>query len=220
MVARKSASKKRVRLSPGRPTRDQQLLRHEELLNVALDIFLERGFEQTTIDEIAACVGMSKRTVYALYADKSALFKAAVELAAERYTVSREALEAVATDNLEETLKAVARLRIANMATPIALKLQRILSAQSYRFPELFSSAMEEGTGPTISFLADLFESYAARGEVKVDEPREAATAFLSLAVGGFGRAIVLGKMPGEATLTKRINFTVGVFLHGIGRRR
>ena len=51
----------------GRPTRAQQEQRHEELLNVALDIFLERGFEQATMEEIAIQVGMSKRTVYARY---------------------------------------------------------------------------------------------------------------------------------------------------------
>ena len=106
----------------GRPTRAQQEQRHEELLDVALDIFLERGFEQTTMEEIAIQVGMSKRTVYARYDDKASLFKATVKRAVERYTVPRDAVEAVATDDLEETLAAIARQRIANVATPVATK--------------------------------------------------------------------------------------------------
>jgi TetR/AcrR family transcriptional repressor of mexJK operon len=202
----------------GRPTRAQQEQRHEELLNVALDIFLERGFEQTTMEEIATHVGMSKRTVYARYEDKGALFKAAVRRAIERYTVPRDALEAVATDDLEETLAAIARLRIANVATPVATKLQRILSAQSYRFPELFTAAFEEGAGPTISFLCDLFVRYSTQGKINVTEPRRAATAFLSLVVGGPARIIVSGNVLDRTETERHIRFAVGLFLRGVGR--
>jgi len=203
----------------GRPTRAQQEQRHEELLNVALDIFLERGFEQATMEEIAIHVGMSKRTVYARYEDKGALFKAAVRRAIERYTVPRDALEAVATDDLEETLAAIARLRIANIATPVATKLQRILSAQSYRFPELFNAAFEEGAGPTISFLGDLFVRYSTQGEINVTEPQRAAAAFLSLAVGGPARIIVSGNKLHDTEIEKHIRFAVDLFLVGVRRR-
>lgn len=203
----------------GRPTRAQQEQRHEELLNVALDLFLERGFEQATMEEIAVQVGMSKRTVYARYEDKRALFKAAVRRAIERYTVPREALEAVATEDLEETLAAIARLRIANIARPVATKLQRILSAQSYRFPELFSAAFEEGTGPTVSFLIDLFVRYSTQGKINVTEPQRAATAFLSLAVGGPARIIVSGNKLDDTEIERHIRFAVGLFLVGVRGR-
>ena len=208
-----------VRPGVGRPTRAQQEQRHEELLNVALDIFLERGFEQTTMEEIAIRVGMSKRTVYARYEDKGALFKAAVRRATERYTVTREALEAVATDDLEETLAAIARLRIANVATPIGTKLQRILNAQSFRFPELFNATFEESVGPTISFMTDLFARHSARGEINVTEPHRAATAFLSLVVGGPTRIIVSGNKLDSKEIERHIRFAVGLFLRGVGRR-
>jgi TetR/AcrR family transcriptional regulator, mexJK operon transcriptional repressor len=203
----------------GRPTPAQQEQRQEELLNVALDMFLEGGFEQTTMEEIAIRVGMSKRTVYARYEDKAALFKAAVRRAIERFTVPREALEAVATDDLEETLVAIAHLRIANVATPVATKLQRILSAQSYRFPELFNVAFEEGTGPTIRFLSDLFVRYSAQGKIEVTEPQRAATAFLSLVVGGPARVIVSGNKLNDTETEKHIRFAVRLFLKGVSRR-
>ena len=171
------------------------------------------------MEEIAIQVGMSKRTVYARYADKGTLFKAAVKRAIERYTVPRDALEAVATDDLEATLAAVARLRIANVATPVAIKLQRILSAQSYRFPELFNAAFEEGAGPTIGFLSDLFARFSAKGEITVTEPLRAATAFLSLVVGGPARLIISGNMPSDAEIRKHVRFAVDLFLRGVGRR-
>ena len=213
---RKSASVTVDRPGPGRPTRAQQELRHEELLSVALDIFLERGFELTTMEEIAMQVGMSKRTVYARYEDKGALFKAAVRRAIEGYTVPRSALEAVASGDLEETLAAIARLRIAKLATPVAIKLQRILSSQSYRYPELFHAAFDEGAGPTVTFLVELFVQHAKRGVIHVVDPRRAATAFLSLVVGGPARLIVSGNKLDPAEIDTHIRFALDLFFHGI----
>ena len=59
----------------GRPTREQAQQLQAQLLDQALDIFLDRGFEQTTMDAIAVSAGMSKRTMYLRYEDKAALFK-------------------------------------------------------------------------------------------------------------------------------------------------
>jgi TetR/AcrR family transcriptional regulator, mexJK operon transcriptional repressor len=200
----------------GRPTWQQQQQRQEELLNVAMDVFLELGFEQTTMDEIAVRVGMSKRTMYARYEDKGALFKAAVHRAIARWTVPRGALDAIETEDLEQTLRAVARTRIANLATPEGIRLQRILSAQSYRFPELLQAVYEEGTGPTIHFLVDLFVRHSKFGKIKATELQRAAPAFLSLVVGGPARLIVSGAHIDDAENESHIRFAVRLFLNGM----
>lgn len=193
--------------------------RQEELLNQALHTFLERGFDQATIDEIASAVGMSKRTVYARYQDKASLFRAAVRRAIEDYTVPREALEQVTSADLEQTLIAVATIRIANLMLPNSIRLQRILSAQSYRFPELFYAAFEEGAGPTVAFLCDLFERHAVAGEIELENPRFMAAAFLSLAAGGPARIIVSGIEMREAEIEAHVRLAVRLFLNGLRRR-
>lgn len=168
---------------------------------------------------IATAVGMSKRTVYARYEDKAALFKAAVYRAIEGYTVPIETFRRIETDDLEAALAAVARIRVSNMMTPVAIKLQRILTAQSWRFPELFRASYDEGMGPTIDFLCSLFSRHNALGEIAVEEPEWAATAFLSLAAGGPTRIIVSGNVLDEAELEAHIRFSVRLFLNGVCRR-
>ena len=49
-----------------------------ELLDAALDLFVERGFAATRLDEVAARAGVSKGTLYLYYASKEELFKAVV----------------------------------------------------------------------------------------------------------------------------------------------
>jgi len=67
-----------TRRRPGRPS-----LSNEALLDVALDLFLDQGFERTSIEAICTKAGMAKRTVYARYGDKTALFRAALQRAIE-----------------------------------------------------------------------------------------------------------------------------------------
>ena len=203
----------------GRPTRAQAEQRHEELLDRALELFLENGYELATIDAIAAAVGMTKRTVYSRYEDKGALFRAAVQRAIDRWLVPVETLHAVESDDLEATLTAVARIRMANAISPSGLRLQRIINAESYRFPEILTLAYEQGMRPTIEFLADVLRRHTKAGSIKITKPEIAATAFLSMVVGGPTRAIVWGRAVDESSLDERIRFCVRLFLDGARRR-
>ncbi len=208
-----------TRPAAGRPTREQAEQRHNELLDRALELFLEKGFELATIDAIAAAVGMTKRTVYGLYADKTALFKATIQRAIERWIVPIETLHAAETDDLEATLIAVARIRMTNAVSPAGLRLQRIINTESYRFPEVFTVAYEQGSRPTIEFLTDLLRRHAKKGKVSIEKPDIAATAFLSMVVGGPLRAIVWGGAVDEAALEERIQYCVRLFLDGVRPR-
>lgn len=203
----------------GRPTRDQAEARHAELLDVALDLFLEKGFEQTTMEAVAASVGMTKRTIYARYPDKRALFLATVQRAIERQLVPEERLAALDTSDLEATLSAVAKMRVANVMTPAGLRLQRIVNTESYRFPEIFAMSYEQGGKPVVDFLANLLRRHDSAGAVCVERPEMAANVFMSMVVGGPVRFIVSGHPLSEAEIEDRIAYAVNLFLNGVRSR-
>lgn len=52
--------------------------RPQELLSAALDLFVERGYAATRLDEVAARAGVSKGTLYLYFENKEELFKAVV----------------------------------------------------------------------------------------------------------------------------------------------
>ena len=203
----------------GRPTREQAEARHEELLDAALDLFLEHGFELTTIEMVATRVSMTRRTVYARYADKAALFRAAVQRAIERQIVPQDVLAGFDKGDLAATLESVARLRISQVMTPNGLRLQRIINTESYRFPEIFTANLEQSAKPVMDFVASVLDRAIAAGQISPTDTGFAASAFMSMVVGGQVRAIVSGREPTQAELDRKVRFTVRLLLDGLRPR-
>ena len=73
----KSAKAKRA-ARPGRPPKDLAGDVEGRILDAAERVFLERGFQSASIDEIAARAPASKPTIYGHFAGKEALFAAVV----------------------------------------------------------------------------------------------------------------------------------------------
>src|SRR4051794_31297138 len=48
--------------------------RPQELLEAAIDLFVERGYAATRLEDVARCAGVSKGTLYLYYENKEELF--------------------------------------------------------------------------------------------------------------------------------------------------
>ena len=199
----------------GRPTREQAAARHDALLSTALDHFLDLGFERATIEAIAASVNMTKRTVYARYKDKAALFLASVRGAIDRLEIGEERMLALDRGDLAETLAALARMRIERAMTPEGVKLQRIVNNESYRFPQVFAMSYEIGALASVRFLANIFARETAAGRLAIADPMLAANTFLAMSVTGATRSIVAGTPLTHDDIERRIAFGVRLFLDG-----
>lgn len=199
------------RRRPGRPT-----LSNEELLDKALDLFLEQGFERTSIDAITAAAGMAKRTVYARYGDKTSLFKAALKRAVEVWIVPVESLRAAETEDFEQTLRAIGDILVANLLTPAGLRLLRLTNAVSGQMPDIGAFSVRVGTEPTIAYLTDLFLRHLGPAGLGAAEARLAASAFLNLVVGGPANAAAWGVETPPEDVAAYTRFSIGVMLNGL----
>ena len=208
-----------TRRTSGRPTKEQAEARSEELLDTALDIFLDRGFELTTIEMIATRMNMTKRTVYVKFADKSVLFLAAVQRAIERQVVPPEVLAGFDKGDLSETLEAVARLRIGQVMTRNGMRLQHIIQSESYRFPEIFSANVEQSARPVIGFVQGVLNRAVAAGTIASTDTALAASTFMSMVVGGQVRTIIAGYETSPDEIEAKVRFTVGLLLNGLRPR-
>jgi AcrR family transcriptional regulator len=206
----KSKSSPKLRQGPGRPT-----LSNEELLDKALDLFLEKGFERTTIDAITASAGMAKRTVYLRYSDKTALFKAALQRAIEDWIVPVERLRAAESDDVEDTLLRVGQILLENLMAPAGLRLLRITNAESARMPEIGAYTHQNGTAPTIAYLADLIQRRIPF-RADIADAQEAAFAFLYLVACGPATMAAWGVVLDNAAIDRHTQYCVRLFLYGL----
>jgi AcrR family transcriptional regulator len=198
----------------GRPRLDQIDQLNRELLKHALDHFLAKGFEATTVSDIARSVGMSKQTVYARYADKLALFKAALEVATDEWLAPFERLPELESDDLEQTLLRISRVIVTTLMSPAGLRLIRITNAESYRMPEMGEHTYQRGHRILARHLADLFRRKLRFDTSAPPDFDDLATAFLNL-MSGPARVTAWG-LDGEATdVEDFVRRRVKLFLHG-----
>lgn len=195
---------------PGRPSRAQSEARNRELLDHALDLFLERGFEGTTIEAIIDDLGMARRTVYARYGDKITLFKAALQRAIDDWVVPEHRLRAAETDDLESTMLNVARLMVAHALTPSGMRLTRIAHAEVIRMPEIGAYLAERTEQRAMAYLVDLF-----RRRLASERPEDAAKAFMLLVVDGAFQARVWHGAD-DAELDRQVVYRTRLFIRGV----
>lgn len=201
-----------VRRRPGRPS-----LSNEALLDKALDLFLDKGFDGTSIDAITAAAGMAKRTVYARYGDKTRLFKAALSRAIDDWLVPIETLRALEHPDLVRTLVALGDALVANVLNPAGLRLMRLTNAESVRMPEISAENVRRGTEPTLIYLADLF---ARRAKLSPGQAMQTAHAFLNLIVAGPANSAAWGMALDMDAVHEQTRFGARLIVEGLAGYR
>src|SRR5262249_8784438 len=77
---------KRAHSKGGRPPLERAGEVEERILDAAQEVFLRRGFESASLDEIAQTARAGKPTIYARYANKESLFEAVMARQVARNT--------------------------------------------------------------------------------------------------------------------------------------
>ncbi|MBW8753951.1 MAG: TetR/AcrR family transcriptional regulator [Sphingomonadales bacterium] len=199
----------------GRPTRDQAERLDDELLSHALDHFLEKGFEGTTLNAITASLGMSKQTVYLRFGDKLTLFRAALRRAIDQWLVPLEHLRALETDDLEQTLLDVSRTIVTTLMSPAGLRLIRITNAESFRMPEIGDYTYRRGHAQIARYLTDLLRRRIFAGDPAPPDLDDLATAYLNL-LSGPARRDAWGLDEKPIDIDSFVRSRVKLFLHGV----
>ena len=207
----------------GRPTREEAARREARIVEVARQLFIERGFDSTSIDAVAEAAGVSKPTLYARYRDKRALFEAVLNervrewlaplsAAAEALTLQAEPRDA------EEVLNALSRTLLARSQDPGAAALTRCIVAQALQFPDLAKLAYEEGWLRGVRAVARLLEVLVAQGQIEIDDVEIAADLFLNLILGRSSKQALYGIQVDPEAQERRRRAAVALFLAGVRR--
>ncbi|HTQ70593.1 MAG TPA: TetR/AcrR family transcriptional regulator [Acidocella sp.] len=172
------------------------------IFSVAEGLFGARGCEKVTMSEIAAQVGMSKRTLYVLFPDKGELLKA---LVASSYIWPEEAFEAGAGDPVAQL-----RLRLGGMAEHALserhVRLCRLACRECAGTAGLAEAFLDRGIAASRTHLIQVIETIP-KARRKLDLPAPLLADMLYGATCGFRlmQALLTGCKPAQAEVEAAI---------------
>jgi AcrR family transcriptional regulator len=157
-----AAKAKRTAGRFGRPPKELAGEVDARILAAARKIFLERGFEGASIDEIAEVARSGKPTIYARFRDKRALFTEVVTRdILSRITEFKSEMPTGAT--IEERLTSAAITLVHWGLDSDRIALMRLAVAEARRFPDLASTvsrtARDLSTELGVWLLSELVQS-------------------------------------------------------------
>ncbi|HWG06359.1 MAG TPA: TetR/AcrR family transcriptional regulator, partial [Beijerinckiaceae bacterium] len=150
----------------GRPTRTEAERRHRDLLASARRLFLDKGWDATSIDEISRVSGIAKRFIYARYADKAALFIGVIENYVAEQIGALQSPSPPPAD-IETGLVEFGAQLLERALQPEAIAILRLFFAQAPRFPELTKLFVERNRQRNLGEIARLIGTYIDEGAIE-----------------------------------------------------
>ncbi|MGE4483446.1 TetR/AcrR family transcriptional regulator [Acidocella sp.] len=196
--------------------------REAALRDRAGEMFLARGYDGFSLDELVRDVGGSKGAVYSFYGGKDGLFVAAMESLIEEITVP---VKQLSLDGLsvEEGLRRFAATLLAMLLLPRHLDFQRLVIAEGRRHPQVAADWYRVGPRATHAILARFLATAQARGTIRPEpDPTAVAVLFHNMVVFDLmTRALTGTDIPGidavATTIDHAVSFTAAALLPGTG---
>lgn len=192
----------------------------DKILNAAKVLFMERGYADTSMDQVAQTARVSKTTLYTRFPSKEALFGAAVSRECERSGLVFTPEDLIELP-LEEALYRIARSFIEIMCSKEKIRAKQILVAEAGRFPELARVFFDAGPEKGHEALRRFFRLVKHRGLAQIADPDLTARMFDGITAGAFCWELELGlcDVPAPEERDTFARAAVKLFINGIGKR-
>ncbi len=167
----------------GRPTQAEALAIEQRIRQAAIEAFVDNGFDGTTMEAVAAAAGITKRTLYAKFSDKRALFAAVIPQALADMPFGGMAIE-VPDGDLNHALCELSRQIIERLVDPTAVRLRRLALLEAHRIAELDPVENADMWSASLLSIVRLLATHADAGEIVAGDLEAAADLFLAMVAG------------------------------------
>jgi AcrR family transcriptional regulator len=141
--------------------------RPQELLEAAIDLFVERGYAATRLEDVARRAGVSKGTLYLYYENKEELFKAVVRSNIVPVIGEAEASVAEFDGHSADLLRHLIHSWWQRLGATKASGIIKLVMAEADNFPELARFYQEEVINRGTKAMSSMLERGIARGEFR-----------------------------------------------------
>ena len=159
---------------------DRRNERRRAIVEAAEALFLDQGYEATSLAAVVKRSGGSLATLYEMFGNKQGLLRAIIE------TRKEQDLLPACGDGCPDAspatlLRRYAHQIYAHVTSPTAIALKRIVITEALRDPTFASRIYDDIHLPSVLDLADLFARLDKAGEARIDNPRAAAELFFAI---------------------------------------
>ena len=218
-MKRNAAGSEGGKVPRGRPLRGEAEHYRERILDATTAVFLEKGFEGASTNEIARRAQTSKQTLYTLFPTKADLFVGVMNAHMEQL-FSRH-MDYVESGKAPRRVLAEIGYKVLKMlSAPDFLALHRIVVAEVYRFPDLARAVWRECVERGQVLLAEYLQTHRIGGPNYI----KSAAQFNSFVLGDFFINVMLNPdlELSERAIRSRVREAVEDFLrlHPIRARK
>ncbi len=194
-----------------------KIIRREKIINVAANLFFEKGFSSTSIDDIIKVTGGSKRDIYNEFGNKSGLLSMIIEIYTNK-VLHEIGLEKLDVNNIELSLKKFGYALAQSYMKPEILGLNTLIFNEAKRFPNLALEFYEKGPMLGALKLSKFLEKCINQDKLKKNPHDKLAGFFIGILRDKLYFGVILNSSePVDFEEVKKdVDLAVEIFLNGI----
>ena len=154
----------------------------QTIVDVACELFVELGFQATTMDKVAQRAKISKLSIYRHFENKEALFSAAIAARCHRF--APQSLFVGGEGTAEEQLFAVGSSLLRLLLSPDVRNVETMILADKTNQVSLSKLYFDAGPARFINQIEALLRQLNASMELKIPDPSQSARLFAALFKG------------------------------------
>lgn len=182
------------------------------IVDAATALFLESGYDRTSLAKVADLAGVSKATLFKQFPTKAALFEAIVT---EAWNIDGANEIRPEPGDLETGLTSIGRGYVDLLTRPGMTDLFRIVIAEVPRFPELGNTQFDLGKMPYFDSVRRYLDAERAAGTADIDDAELAATQFLGM-ISNFvfwPRLLLVNWSPAADAMSRAVDEAVAMMI-------
>ncbi|MCR4658337.1 MAG: TetR/AcrR family transcriptional regulator [Lachnospiraceae bacterium] len=145
----------------------------EKILDAALTLFAENGYDGTSVEQIAGIVGIKAPSLYKHYKGKEDILNALIDSAEARYEVmfGSEKNIGKVPQNREEFIKVTMERISFTMRDPIIRKTRMLLVQEQFRNERISEATTRHQLDGIVGMYEKIIRTMMEAGLVKEDDP-------------------------------------------------
>jgi len=188
--------------------------KREQIMRGASQVFLEKGFDAASMNDIARAAGVSKGTLYVYFENKERLFVELIssEKREELFRIVRLDFE---NHDVEAVLKKFGRELCEILTRPYYVKAMRSVFSIINRMPEIGVEFYSNGPALCTDLLREYLDAQTTAGVLEIEDCALAAQQFVELSQSGTMRRVLFGvsESPDLQEIGRRVDSAVHIFL-------